>query len=145
MIAANMITHPRISFALSCCPRMIPSGKYGDAGFQTEDQGCHSGVHVLLTDDLQSIGNTAGHDTCIKDGHAMPARIAGNSWGCSRIRAGMADRIPQVRNWMQESFTPSAFGEKWSMTRICMENKNAHTSTSRSPFPMENPSVMHRR
>ena len=35
---------------------------------------------------------------------------------------------------MQESFTPSAFGEKWSMTRMCMENKNAHTSTSRSPF-----------
>ena len=71
-------------------------------------------------------------------------QIVENS-GCSNSSAGIPERIPQVRNWMQESFTPSAFGEKWSMTRMCMENKNAHTSTSRSPFPMENPSVMHRR
>ena len=32
--------------------------------------------------------------------------------GCSRTRAGIMDRIPQTRNWMQESFTPSVFGEK---------------------------------
>ena len=32
--------------------------------------------------------------------------------GCSRISAGIMDRIPQTRNWIQESFTPSAFGEK---------------------------------
>ena len=32
--------------------------------------------------------------------------------GCSRIMAGIAGRIPQTRNWMQDIFTPSVFGEK---------------------------------
>ena len=34
------------------------------------------------------------------------------SSGFSKRNMGMADNTPQTRNWMQESFTPSTFGEK---------------------------------
>lgn len=51
----------------------------------------------------------------------------------------------QVKNWMQDMRTPSTYGVKWSITRIWMEKQNAHASTSRSPLPMENSSVMQRR
>ena len=31
------------------------------------------GIHVLLSDDLQGVGYTAGHNTCIEDWHPCPA------------------------------------------------------------------------
>ncbi len=45
-----------------------PACKDGDAGLQAEDKGGYGGVHVFLADDLQGVGNTAGHDACIEDG-----------------------------------------------------------------------------
>ena len=35
-----------------------------------------------------------------------------NILSVSKMNAGIPDRIPAVRNWIQESFTPSVFGEK---------------------------------
>ena len=51
MIAANMMTHPRISLVLSCCLRMIHPAR-------TEMQDS-SWVHVFLTDNLQGVSYSA--------------------------------------------------------------------------------------
>lgn len=44
-----------------------PSGDYRDTGFETEDQRGYGRIHVFLTDDLQSVGNTAGQDSGIEE------------------------------------------------------------------------------
>ena len=58
MIAANMMTHPRISLVLSCCLRMIHPAR-------TEMQDSRLSirmlqlVHVFLTDNLQGVSYSA--------------------------------------------------------------------------------------
>ena len=42
-----------------------PASDNRDTGFQAENQGGYSWVHIFLTDDLQSVGNAAGHDSGI--------------------------------------------------------------------------------
>ena len=44
-----------------------PAGEHGNAGFQAEDQGGYGRVHAFLTDDLQGVGNSAGHNSGIED------------------------------------------------------------------------------
>ena len=50
--------------------------------------------------------------------------------GCSKISIPMPDKIAQKKNWMQDIFTPSTIGEKWSITVIWMENSSAHDRLS---------------
>ena len=65
--------------------------------------------------------------------------------GCSKSSISTLAITPAVKNCTQEITTPSAFGEKWSITRICTENTTEHISTSRSPAPMEKDSVIHKK
>ena len=44
-----------------------PASDNRDTGFQAENQGGYSWVHIFLTDDLQSVGNTAGEDSGIEE------------------------------------------------------------------------------
>lgn len=44
-----------------------PSGNHRDTGFETEDQRGYGRIHVFLTDDLKSVGNTAGQDSGIEE------------------------------------------------------------------------------
>ena len=71
----------------------------------------------FLTDDLQGVGNATGHNSGIENRN-FAAKIPARS-GLSKISAGIPERIPQTRNWIQDIFTPSTSGEKWSIVRIC--------------------------
>ena len=55
----------------------------------------------------------------------------------------MPETIPLTKNWMQDIFTPSTMGEKWSMTMMWTEKRKAHTSTRRSPRLMPSASPGH--
>ena len=44
-----------------------PAGEHGDAGLQGKDQGSYCRVYILLTYNLQGVGNTTGHDAGIQD------------------------------------------------------------------------------
>lgn len=44
-----------------------PASDNRDTGFQAENQGGYSWVHIFLTDDLQGVGNSAGHNSGIED------------------------------------------------------------------------------
>ena len=48
-------------------PQDDPACQYGDTGFQAEDQRRDGGVHSLLADDLQSVGDAAGQDARIEN------------------------------------------------------------------------------
>ena len=43
-----------------------PSGDHRNTGFETEDQRGYGRIHVFLTDDMKSVGNTAGQDSGIE-------------------------------------------------------------------------------
>ena len=60
MIAPNISTQPRISRPLRLCPRISHPAI-------TEIQRGYGRIHVFLTDDLQSVGNTAGEDSGIEE------------------------------------------------------------------------------
>ncbi len=46
-----------------------PAGQDGNTGFQAQDQGCHSRIHVFLSDDLQGIGDPAGKHAGVQNRH----------------------------------------------------------------------------
>ena len=71
----------------------------------------------FLTDDLERIAHTGRHRTGIQDGlpcreDVREARLLEDQ------RVPIPDKIAQKKNWMQDIFTPSTIGEKWSMTVI---------------------------
>ena len=44
-----------------------PASDNRDTGFQAENQGGYSWVHIFLTDDLQGVGNATGHNSGIEN------------------------------------------------------------------------------
>lgn len=67
MIAPNISTQPRISLSAQTLSQGSAIRRHRDTGFETEDQRGYGRIHVFLTDDLQSVGNTAGQDSGIEE------------------------------------------------------------------------------
>ena len=105
-----MIAHPTPSLTLRTLSQEQPSGQYGNTGFKAQDKRRHSGVHSLLSYNLQSVSYAAGHNACIQNGN--PGVQKPEREGLSKSRAGIPERTPHTKNWMQDIFTPSASGEK---------------------------------
>ena len=64
--------HDRASDAFSDAETLSqeqPSGQYGNTGFKAQDKRRHSGVHSLLSYNLQSVSYAAGHNACIQNGN----------------------------------------------------------------------------
>lgn len=138
MIAPNISTQPENFATTEILAENQPASDNRDTGFQAENQGGYSWVHIFLTDDLQGVGNATGHNSGIETGI-----FAGENSG--KIRTFKDQRRDSGEDSTDQKldtghFTPSTSGEKWSIVRICKENRKAQISTRSSPLPMANPS-----
>ena len=119
------------------------TGDDGEHALQTQQDGDHRGVGILLGQNLQGVAHAAGEHAHVQQGQdALPKDVEAM---VSKIRARMVDQIAANRNCRQESFTPSQRAVKWSMRRMCTAKHTAHTSTSRSPGAREKLPLMHSR
>ena len=62
-----------------------PSGEDGEDGFEAHQQGCYGWIQSILTDDLQGVADTAGHDTSVQNGDP---RIPGLQSGKPGVKSG---------------------------------------------------------
>ena len=109
IMAANMITQPVISLPLKCCPRITQPARTEIQDSRLRIRDATVGF-IFFCPMICKVYATPQDITPAYRIGCQAVSIADIS-GFSKISAGIPDRIPHTRNWMQDIFTPSTFGE----------------------------------